>query len=673
MRLPVEWLKEYVDLPLSDAELANMFTMSGSEVEGIHDGVFEVKVTPNRGDTLSVVGMAIEAAALTRQQPRLPKPTVPEDAQPHQPFITIRIDAPELCARYAARLVADVRIGPSPEWMQRRLIQAGMRPINNVVDITNYVMMELGQPLHAFDYDLLASKTIIVRTAAPGEEITTLDGVQRQLHPEILVIADAERPVAIAGIMGGAETEVTDRTTRILLESAHFSPLCIRRGAKRLGMSTEASFRFERWVDPSGTVLALDRAVELMRELGVASVVPGVEDCYVRRYAPVTITLRPERCNAILGTCFPPSFMAETLSALGLRVSGSAPLEVTVPTRRGDIQSEIDLIEEVARIAGYDRIPFELPHDNLIGRHSDWQLTSDLIRRVLAGAGLNEAVSHTLTDPALVAHLYDGTPVRLRNPNSEEFSVLRPSLLPLLAGAARLSASRGARDIALFEVGRIFVPAPDGLVERFSAAGLITGSLMGGRWNMRPVALQADFYLCKGVVEDLLRSMNVANAAFEPERVHGFHPGRAARIVVGGERAGVMGQLHPEVRDALELPGDTYVFELDPDVLTRHANPRKYHPLPRFPAVQRDIAFVVDAHLPAAEAQRVILDAGAQMVESATVFDAYQGEHLPEGKKSLAFSLVLRSQTGTLTDEAAEAVVDRIRAALATQLGATPR
>jgi phenylalanyl-tRNA synthetase beta chain len=673
MRLPVEWLKEYVDITMSDEELAELLTMSGSEVESRQNGVFEVKVTPNRGDTLSILGMAQEVAALTRQSVRGPEPCIHEDSEKHESFVKINIEAPDLCARYAARMVTDICIGPSPEWMQKRLIAAGMRPINNVVDITNYVMLEFGQPLHAFDYDLLSERTIIVRRARQGESIVTLDGVFRQLSPEILVIADAHRPVAVAGIMGGAETEVSERTRQILLESAHFDPLCIRRGSKLLGLTTEASYRFERWVDPSGVVSALDRAVQLMRDLGVGRIVPGVEDCYPRRYTPVTIQLRPRRCNEVLGTNFEPSLMRDALASLGLEVRGEDPFEVTVPTRRADLKAEIDLIEEVARIAGYDRIPYELPKDALIGKHSDWQLTSDLIRETLARAGLYEAVGHSLTDPALVSHFYTGQTVRLRNPVSEEFSILRPSLIPTLAAAAQLSARRGTKDVALFEVGKIFLPGSEGVQEKHSVAALITGTLMGGRWNLKPAPLTADFFLCKGIVEELLDAFNIQNASFEPSSRLGMHPGRTARVCICGEEVGFLGQIHPEVEELLELPGPTYVFELDPDSLSRHSRGRTYTPLPKFPAITRDIAVVMDENTPSASVRSVILQAGGELVESVELFDLYRGPNLPPGKKSIAFSVVLRSPDTTLTDEQADAVIENIRTALSREVGASFR
>lgn len=673
MRLPVEWLKEYVDITMSDEELAELLTMSGSEVESRQNGVFEVKVTPNRGDTLSILGMAQEVAALTRQSVRRPEPCIHEDTEKLESFVKINIEAPDLCARYAARMVTDICIGPSPEWMQKRLIAAGMRPINNVVDITNYVMLEFGQPLHAFDYDLLSERTIIVRRARQGESIVTLDGVFRQLSPEILVIADAHRPVAVAGIMGGAETEVSERTRQILLESAHFDPLCIRRGSKLLGLTTEASYRFERWVDPSGVVSALDRAVQLMRDLGVGRIVPGVEDCYPRRYTPVTIQLRPRRCNEVLGTNFEPSLMRDALASLGLEVRGEDPFEVTVPTRRADLKAEIDLIEEVARIAGYDRIPYELPKDALIGKHSDWQLTSDLIRETLARAGLYEAVGHSLTDPALVSHFYTGQTVRLRNPVSEEFSILRPSLIPTLAAAAQLSARRGTKDVALFEVGKIFLPGSEGVQEKHSVAALITGTLMGGRWNLKPAPLTADFFLCKGIVEELLDAFNIQNASFEPSSRLGMHPGRTARVCICGEEVGFLGQIHPEVEELLELPGPTYVFELDPDSLSRHSRGRTYTPLPKFPAITRDIAVVVDENTPSAAVRSVILQAGGELVESVELFDLYRGPNLPPGKKSIAFSVVLRSPDTTLTDEQADAVIENIRTALSREVGASFR
>jgi len=410
-----------------------------------------------------------------------------------------------------------------------------------------------------------------------------------------------------------------------------------------------------------------------MRDLGIADVVPGVEDCYARRYTPTTIQLDPDRCNKVLGTAFSAAFMREILEALGLDVSGDGPFAVTVPTRRADLKAEIDLIEEVGRIAGYDQIPYELPKDDLVGKHSDWQITSDLIRLTLTRCGLNEAVCHSLSDPSLVARFCDVPPVRLRNPVSEEFSVLRPSLVPQLVAAACLSSRHGRRDVALFEAGRVFLPSEGGVEERFSAAGLVVGTLMGGRWNLKPAPLQADFYVCKAVVEALLDAFNVAPVRFEEAQRTGMHPGRTANVVVGGEIAGYLGQIHPSLQEELELPGETYVFELDPDVLRRHGSARSYRPLPRYPAVERDIAVVVDADVPAEAVRQVIQRSGGEVVEAAEVFDVYTGPNLPEGKKSLAFSLTMRSPHGTLTDEQADSVVETVRSALEAELGAVFR
>ncbi len=675
MKLPIEWLREFVDTPLSDDALAAKLTMAGLEVEETTDSddgpVFHTKVTPNRGDWVSVLGSAREAAAaLDVPMARQPAP-LPDESADIERWVGVRVEDPTLCPRYTGKLVRNVVFRPSPDWMQKRLTAAGMRPLNIVVDVTNYVMLEMGQPLHAFDYASLPEGQIVVRLAKDGETITTLDGVERRLTPEMLVIADRNKPVAVAGVMGGSKTEVSETTKHVFLESAHFDPGTVRRTSKALGLSTEASYRYERFVDPALAPLALERACDLLAEWADGEVVLGRIDLYPQPLRETVIALRPARTNAILGTQLAEAAIAGSLRRLGLAVDMSAePLSVTVPTFRPDLVKEIDLIEEVGRMIGYDTLPETLPPargqgggDAPLGR-----LTAQL-RTLLIGQGLSEALTHSLAapsvfnDPALAERR-----VTIRQALSAELSSLRQSLVPNLLDVLARNARQRQADIRLFEVGKVFAlgDKPGQYQEPRRVAAVLTGP-------------NIDFFAAKGLVEALASALHLPSVTFTAEERPQMHPGRTASVLLEGQPLGFVAEVDPDaVQEHLDVPaalGRVAVFELDADLLLTYADPPlHYAPLPRFPAISRDLAMIVDVNTPYGLIESTAREAvSAALTESITLQSIYTGERVAAGKKSVALRLTFRAPDRTLTDAEVDAQVADAERLLGERVGAEKR
>jgi phenylalanyl-tRNA synthetase beta chain len=687
MLIPIPWLREYVAFDLEVPQLAERLTMAGLEVEKIHESesgpILDIYVTPNRGDCLSLVGVAREVAAITGGAWREPPLELRADGPP-APGLSVTIEAPDLCPRYAARLIRGAKVAASPEWLQARLRAAGLRPISNVVDVTNFVMLEWGQPLHAFDLATLREGRIVVRRARPGETMTTLDGTEVSLEPEMLVIADAERPVALAGVMGGLETEVTAETTDLLLESAHFSPASVRRTAKRVPLSTPASYRFERSVDPDGVVRAVDRAAQLIAELAGGQVSRTLVDAYPRRIEPVVIGFRPGRCDALLGLAVPREQMADYFERLGLAVDRASPepWQVTVPAFRADLTLEADLVEEIGRLYGYQALPETLPQGAAgAGAISPLGRLAGRLREQLLAQGLNEAVTNTLTSRAWLercrvtrspawpsaAALPEAEVVTLRNPLSEEWAALRPSLLPGLLQSAVHNAHRGQESLFLFEVGWAHSqPVGGGApLDRFLAAGVISGSRWGDAWNLPKEVTAADFYTAKAAVEAIARDLGLPSLTWTRAEHPALHPGRAAEFRAGDMALGAVGQLHPETAAALDLREATFLFELDAQSLLQHATTeRRYQPPSRFPALTRDLAVIVPRGTPAAQVRAVIEREAAERARAIRLFDVYAGLPLPEDRISLAFSLELAAVDRTLTDVEADELLVRLRDAL---------
>ncbi|MDQ0287435.1 phenylalanyl-tRNA synthetase beta chain [Desulfofundulus luciae] len=652
-------------------------------VLGLDDVIFELDLTPNRGDCLSMIGVAREVAALLGQPLRFPRLEVQEiPGSSLEGRVRVDIVEPGLCRRYVARLFTNVRVGPSPLWMQERLRAAGIRPISNVVDITNYVMLELGQPLHAFDYDKLRDGHIIVRRAHAGEVIVTLDGSERYLEPEMLVIADPGGAVAVAGVMGGLDTEVTENTTTVLLESAYFHPTSIRRTSRALGLRSESSSRFEKGIDLEGCLAAANRAAYLLVEIGAGDVVAGAVDNYPSPVARKPIILRPERVGYILGADIPREETANLLTRLGFTVQDAGQdLLVNVPGYRVDINLEIDLIEEVARLHGYDRVPATLPFGATTrGARTREQSLLKRLKEVLVECGLTEVVTYSFVNPAVFDRFKvpQDSPLRhtlkLQNPLSVEQSVMRTMLLPGLLEVLERNFNRRVTSGAIFEVGRVFLPQGGEALpeERPMLAAAAMGQGAAG-WN-RP-ATPLDFYYLKGVLEVLAAKLGLPGLTFEREKENpAFHPGRAARIKAQGETLGIVGELHPDVLEEYELDVRVCAFEVDlAAMLALAGKPPRYRPLPRFPGVKRDIALVVSREVPAADVLRVIRRAGGHLLRSVELFDVYEGEQVREGCRSLAFSLHFQADDRTLTDAEVTAQIDALSGALVRELGAELR
>jgi len=688
MLIPYEWLKEYVEVDLPPAQLGDALTMMGLEVEAIQDSqgepVFDISVTPNRGDALSVVGVAREAAAVL-DLPLKQRPIALAEADlPVETLARVEIVEPDLCPRYSARVVTGTSVGVSPPWAQKRLLQCGMRPINTIVDATNLVMMELGQPLHAFDYDLIKPDAeglphIIVRLAEPGEYLMTLDGAERRLADSMLVIADPERAVALAGVMGGANSEVNNETTRVLLESAHFDRISVRRTAKALGLPSEAAYRFERIVDPGGTVRALDRVAEMIVEFSGGQVACGVLDENPKPTLPVTIELRPARANALLGTDLPPAEMAGLLRRLQLEVEDGDPLVVTVPTFRPDLQTEIDLVEEVARVHGYDNIPTTLAHmPTMRGRQSAQLEIEERARRTLQACGLCEAMTYSLEDAGVHdrLNLPADDPLRravvVKNPKSDDFTQLRTTMLSGMVQILATNARRGVADVHAFEIARVYLPVePDALPrERRTVGVAVMGANWTSAWNLDGRAAASDFFTLKGVAQALADEFAPGCALdFEPIEHPAFQPGRAAAAGLGQARVALLGEVAQAVAAHYDLGERAFVMELDLEALSAAgAEGRQARPISRFPALRRDLALVVADDTPAERIAALIRDAGGDLLEDLALFDVYRGKQVEEGRKSLAYALAFRRMERTLTDDEADAavaaIVDRLRGEL---------
>ncbi|MHB8067632.1 MAG: phenylalanine--tRNA ligase subunit beta [Desulfobaccales bacterium] len=642
------------------------------------DVVLEVAVTANRADCLSVLGLAREAAALQEQPLRHPEVILAEVAAPAHPQAKVTILDAVGCPRYAARLLFDLTVRPSPFWLRRRLQLAGIRAINNLVDVTNYVLLEYGQPLHAFDFTKLHGGEIIVRRPGPGEtHFTTLDGQERPLTPETLLICDGEKPVALAGVMGGLLSEVTEATRQVLIESAYFNPGSIRRTSKRLGLSTEASYRFERGVDPEGTIHALERAAQLMAQLGGGRVLAGRLDEYPQPVHRPRLTLRASRTNAVLGTAFPQEEMQRWLTRLHLPVvkRDADTLEVQVPPFRGDLEREIDLIEEIARVAGYDQVPVSVPRGALATRRPapEARLCGEA-RKLLLSHGFFEVINYSFQSEKLQALPGDGSEaLRLANPLSEEQSLMRTSLLPGVLDALRRNHLKQMADVRLFELSKIFLPVAG--AEQPREEQWLTGVMSGAREESSWLASKSpvDFFDLKGVVETLLQGLLIPEVSFRADALPAYLR-QGARVYAGDLELGVLGEIAPQIGEKLDLEGPVWAFELNFQTLAAAAQPFPlFTPLPRYPAVYLDIALIVPEAVPASRVTQELYYHGAPWLVEARLFDVYAGAPIAAGKRSLAFRLTYRDPERTLTDEAVNRHHEALVKTLQEELGAELR
>jgi len=640
------------------------------------DVILDIRVTPNRPDCLSVLGIAREVAALTGEKLRLPQIRYEERGPGVEQLAQVQILAPDLCPRYCAGIVQGVKVGPSPRWMQERLLALGMRPINNLVDITNYVMLEYGQPLHAFDFEKLRGRRIIVRRAREGEHLITLDGEERALSPDVLVIADDQGPVALAGVMGGLESEVTAETSAILIESANFNQASVRRTAHQLNLPTEASLRFEKGLSPELALPALYRALGLMEELVGGEVARGVIDIYPGSRGSQSIRLTERRVKQVLGIELRSEQISGILSSLGFTCEPAAPgeLRVGIPYWRSDITVADDLAEEVARIIGYDAIPLsplsgELPQFE----PNPLRPLRERVRDILVGCGMQEVITYSLISREVLekASTKGPDPIRVANPLSREQEYLRTSLRPGLLRAFAANERRREGGLMLFEVGKVYFPRPGNLPEeREVVCGVVGGPRFGKSWLVGKEML--DFFSAKGILETLFNRLGL-EADFEPAEELGLLPSRTAKVMLDGRQVGVLGDIHPQVKVNFDLVSESIsLFEICLDELVSSVERvRLYRPLPRFPGVERDLALLADEALPAKRIKELIQ--GFTQVRRVELFDVYQGERIPPGKKSLTFSVLYQSPERTLTDEEVSQLQQQILEKLEKELGVVLR
>lgn len=637
------------------------------EVLGLDESVAEFEITSNRPDCMSIIGLARETAATFNRPFSVPEIVVPENDEDVNDYASVEIENTDLCSRFVGRVVKNVKIEPSPEWMQRRLKACGIRAINNVVDITNYIMLEYGQPMHAYDLDNVEGKKIVVRNAKDGELLETLDEQPRELNSTMIAIGDAKRAIGVAGVMGGANSEVTDSTTTILFEAANFNAVAVRRGAKALGMRTDASALFEKGLDPNNCLDAINRACQLMAELGAGEVVGGVIDLYPVKKERLVLPFEPEKMNTFLGMDISEAEMKEILERLEFEVKDG---KIYVPTFRGDVEGRADVAEEVARIYGYDEIPAAMMKGEVVvGGKTKKQQLEDAIRNELTSAGMYETLTYSFIDPVendMVAIPEDDSRrnmVRISNPLGEENSVMRTCMISSVLKTLRVNYTRRNQNAAIFEIGTTYIPVEGQQLP--DEKQVVAGGMYG----------DCDFFDLKGIVEQLFSGLGISKYEFETCTDNpSFHPGRCASISVKGKNIGTIGQIHPDVAKNFKIGAEVYVFLLDFNtLLENYTTDRHYKALPKFPATSRDIAVTLDKGINVGEIVKIIESQRTNILESYNLFDVYEGEQVGEGKKSVAYSLSFRAADRTLTDNEVNEVMDKILADLKSKLNAELR
>jgi phenylalanyl-tRNA synthetase beta chain len=695
MNISYNWLRELTGTALGPRELAELLTRVGLAVEVVHeagdDHVLEIDLTSNRPDCLSHLGVAREVAAAAGGRVTLPESRPASAEGQAASFTAVEIRDADLCPRYAGRVVRGVTIRPSPEWLVKRLEAIGQRPINNVADITNYVLHEHGQPLHAFDLAKLTEGRIVVRRAGAGEKLKTLDGVERELDPEMLVIADARRPVAVAGVMGGEETEISEATRDVLIESAYFNPASVRRTSKNLGLHTEASHRFERGVDYGGVLRAQERCVALICEVAGGTATEDSIDVYPEPIEPPAVSLRPERVKRLTGLDVTPEESRRILTSLGFAEKGAddakGALSFVAPTWRVDVEREEDLVEEVARLTGYEKITTELPASNIAGEYQPSERKRRALRRALTAFGFDEAISFSFIDAAhddrfeLLSNLAAGSEgegrfVTLTNPITEGITRMRPTLLSGVLDSVRHNFNHGTRDVRLFETGRVFAANPERgklplELEAFALAATGTATEEGRAGAARAL----DFYDLKGALESAVGAMNLQPLRFEAARLKHLRQGQAARVMSGeGQAIGSIGRLDEAVAALYKFRQPVYVAEVDLSALLGSEEmPVLYTPLARYPSVVRDVSLLVGRRVTLAEMLDAVAEMQLENCRDARLVDVYEGANLPEGKRSVTLRMEYRADERTLRDEEVEEMHSRVVRVLEEKFGAQQR
>jgi phenylalanyl-tRNA synthetase beta chain len=652
---------------------------------GLEDSILEISLTPNRPDCLSIIGIAREIAALTRKAVQLPSTHLTETGPEISQLTSVTIEDQDLCPRYTARIISGVTVGPSPFWLRKRLESCGMRSINNVVDVTNYLLLEMGQPLHAFDLELLDQKKIVVKRSTPGNSFTLLDGSESTLPEDALMIYDGSKPIALAGIMGGLNTEVSAQTKTILLESAYFNPSAILRTSKTMGLRTESSQRFEKGVDPQGVTVALNRAAQLIAEFSGGEVSQGYIDNYPTPLSPLpAINLSARGTNTILGTSFTKDEIKQNLKDLTFAVNDidEDRISATPPSFRVDISESIDLIEEVARLSGYDKISATLPPttNHLPQKHKNL-LLEERAKDSLIQQGYHEIITYSFISPADLNCLslpdqdYRQRTLKILNPLSEDQSIMRTTLIPGLLTTMKKNINQQNLNLKLFEAGTVFIVQEKGKLpqENKMLSALATGLLQEEAWNTEK--RDVDFYDLKGCLENLLKELHITDYSFSPCSDNPFlHPIKALNLMINQEKAGILGETHPQLLDDFQLPQKAYLFEISlPHLRSKFSEHRKFHALSKFPPVSRDIALVLDETIPAQRVYDTIHKFNNKFIEEIKIFDYYKGDSIPKDKKSLAYRITYRAYDHTLTDKEVNALHEELINTLYHELGAEIR
>lgn len=643
------------------------------EVAGMGDHVIEFEITPNRPDCLSMIGMARETAATFNRKLVWPEMTIQHQEDHIDNYCTIEIQDPDLCPRYAAKMIKDVKIEPSPFWMQMALMKAGMRPISNIVDITNYVMLEMGHPIHAFDFDCIEDKTIVVRRAKAGEVIKSLDEQDREMTEDMLMIADPKKAVAIAGVMGGANSDIKENTKNILIEVANFNKTSIRKTSKDLGLRSEASSRFEKGVSTYTNEMVLNRVCHLAEKLGVGTIVAGLVDNYPRKHQAITIEVSSEKINKNIGIQIDADKMATLLNSLEIETSVTGDtITCVIPECRMDLHEAHDIVEEVARLYGYDKIPMTVPKGANWGAKTNGQLIEDTVRTTLLSCGVNEITTYSFVSPTAVdmINLPEASvlrnQVRLLNPLGEEYSAMRTTLVPNLLEVISRNVNRSIEVVKAFEIGNTFLPKEMPVKELPIEKKAMVIGLVGKKEN---------FFTLKGCVVSVLDKLGIKAYNFVSEKHHKtYHPGRCATITWNDHVIGTMGEVHPKVLENYSIKERTYVAELDFNLMLQLTRTDKlYQAIPKFPAMTRDIAMIVKDEVSAGDISAVIEKNGGVLLESVKLFDVYKGKQIEDGYKSMAYAMIFRHAEKTLTDEEVNKVFEKMLEALKTELDAELR
>lgn len=640
----------------------------------LEDTIFDISITPNRGDALSVIGLVREIGALVKKPIKRQKISFPQKGEPTNKLVKVNVRNKQLCPRYTARIITGIEIKPSPFWLRYRLGLVGTRAINNIVDITNYVLLEQGQPLHAFDYQLIKGNTINIRQANNKEKIITIDNETRTLDKDVLVITDKEKPIALAGVMGGNNTEVTEKTTDILIESALFNPANIRRTSKKFSLTSESSYRFERGVDPNLAPLASNRATQLILEVAGGCSSHGLIDCVKNLPKPSAINLNTSYCNKILGISITPQKIYSIIKSIGCTISkkGKESFSIKPPSYRQDVKTPIDLIEEIARLFGYIKIPFCMPEAKVLTYKK--QQLHELItatKRLLTGIGLDEIITYSFIDPNDLNRLgfKESQYICLKNPVSTQTSVMRTTLMPGIINTMVNNINRGNTSLSIFEIGKCFFSnfKNNSPKENIYLSLGLTGNLKGAHWKKKEE--EVNFFYLKGIIETIMEKLFIKDYKFLDTNKPILHPKRACSIIINDKEIGFFGELHPALAKNYDLPKRNYIAEINiTDLVNLKGLVRKFEPLPKFPGVRRDISIIVDKDIVSYDIIKMIRETGIRQIESINLFDLYKGDPIPKNKISLAYAINFRHKERTLTDKEVDKAYNIIRQKILSEL-----